>query len=39
MGMDGSRQAWINDPDSNAIELMEYTHDSLQLQPVNPALT
>lgn len=30
-GMDHSRQAWIADPDGNAIELMEYTHSSLQL--------
>jgi catechol 2,3-dioxygenase-like lactoylglutathione lyase family enzyme len=37
MGMDNSRQAWINDPDSNAIELMEYGPSSLQLtgQAVN----
>ena len=32
-GMDRSRQAWIADPDNNAIELMEYTHHSLQIQP------
>ncbi len=32
MGMDNSRQAWIHDPDGNSIELMEYTHRSLQLQ-------
>jgi lactoylglutathione lyase len=32
LGMDQSRQAWIADPDDNAIELMEYTHQSLQLQ-------
>lgn len=32
MGLDFSRQAWINDPDGNAIELMEYTADSLQLK-------
>ena len=32
MGMDHSLQAWINDPDGNAIELMEYTHASLQLR-------
>lgn len=31
MGMDHSRQAWITDPDGNAIELMEYGHASLQL--------
>jgi len=33
-GMDHSRQAWIADPDGNAIELMEYTHQSLQLRRV-----
>ena len=32
LGMDHSRQAWIADPDGNAIELMEYTYQSLQLQ-------
>ena len=31
MGMDNSRQAWIADPDGNAIELMEYGAESLQL--------
>jgi len=31
MGMDNSRQAWITDPDGNAIELMEYGAFSLQL--------
>lgn len=31
MGMDHSRQAWIQDPDGNAIELMEYGPSSLQL--------
>ena len=31
MGMDNSRQAWITDPDGNAIELMEYGASSLQL--------
>jgi lactoylglutathione lyase len=30
-GMDHSRQAWITDPDGNAIELMEYGPSSLQL--------
>lgn len=30
-GMDNSRQAWVTDPDGNAIELMEYCHSSLQL--------
>ena len=32
MGMDNSRQAWIADPDGNAIELMEYGAASLQLR-------
>jgi catechol 2,3-dioxygenase-like lactoylglutathione lyase family enzyme len=31
LGMDNSRQAWIEDPDGNAIELMEYGFSSLQL--------
>ena len=31
LGMDNSRQAWISDPDGNAIELMEYGASSLQL--------
>ena len=31
LGMDNSRQAWIADPDGNAIELMEYGPSSLQL--------
>lgn len=30
-GMDNSRQAWITDPDGNAIELMEYSYSSMQL--------
>jgi hypothetical protein len=29
--MDNSRQAWVTDPDGNAIELMEYGASSLQL--------
>lgn len=32
-GLDGSRQAWLADPDGNRIELMEYTHASAQLAP------
>ena len=32
MGMDNSRQAWIADPDGNAIELMQYEASSLQLR-------
>ena len=31
VGMDHSKQAWLKDPDGNAIELMEYTPASLQL--------
>lgn len=31
LGMDNSRQAWVTDPDGNAIELMEYGSRSLQL--------
>lgn len=31
LGMDNSRQAWVSDPDGNAIELMEYGPESLQL--------
>lgn len=30
-GMDNSIQCWINDPDGNRIELMEYTEKSMQL--------
>ncbi|HUJ42935.1 MAG TPA: VOC family protein [Opitutaceae bacterium] len=30
VGMDGSKQCWIRDPDGNSIELMEYTGASLQ---------
>jgi lactoylglutathione lyase len=29
-GMDGSLQMWIEDPDGNAIEVMQYTPESLQ---------
>lgn len=36
LGMDHSLQAWIADPDGNAIELMEYTHASLQLRQPAP---
>ena len=31
-GLDRSIQAWVDDPDGNAIELMEYTINSLQLR-------
>ena len=30
VGMDGSKQCWVQDPDGNSIELMEYTPASLQ---------
>ena len=33
-GLDGNRQAWIEDPDGNRIELMEMTHDCLQYQAI-----
>jgi catechol 2,3-dioxygenase-like lactoylglutathione lyase family enzyme len=36
-GMDHSMQAWLKDPDGNAIELMEYTSRSWQLQRPVPA--
>jgi catechol 2,3-dioxygenase-like lactoylglutathione lyase family enzyme len=32
VGMDGSKQCWIKDPDGNDIELMEYTSLSRQVQ-------
>jgi lactoylglutathione lyase len=32
--IDGNRQAWLEDPDGNRIELMEMAKDSLQLQAV-----
>jgi len=35
-GADSSLQAWLADPDGNPIELMEYTHRSLQLQSHAP---
>ena len=35
VGMDGSKQAWMKDPDGNSIELMEYTPVSLQLKAGN----
>jgi catechol 2,3-dioxygenase-like lactoylglutathione lyase family enzyme len=31
-GMDHSLQSWTSDPDGNAIEFMEYTAQSLQIQ-------
>jgi len=32
--IDGNRQAWLEDPDGNRIELMEMAQDSLQLQAI-----
>jgi lactoylglutathione lyase len=32
LGLDRNRQCWIDDPDGNPIELMEYGEGSLQLQ-------
>jgi lactoylglutathione lyase len=34
LGPDGNRQAWIEDPDGNRIELMEMTADSLQAKAI-----
>lgn len=34
IGIDHSIQVWLSNPDGNAIELMEYTHASLQLRQV-----
>jgi lactoylglutathione lyase len=33
-GADGNRQAWIEDPDGNRIELMEMAPDGLQARAV-----
>jgi lactoylglutathione lyase len=33
-GADGNRQAWIEDPDGNRIELMEMRPESLQLKAI-----
>lgn len=32
LGKDHNYQCWMNDPDGNPIEIMQYTKDSLQLQ-------
>lgn len=34
MGLDGNRQAWIEDPDGNRIELMEMNENCLQLEAI-----
>ena len=33
-GLDGNRQAWIEDPDGDRVELMEMHPDCLQLQAI-----
>ncbi len=33
-GLDGNRQAWLEDPDGNRIELMEMAEDCLQHQAI-----
>ncbi len=33
-GLDGNRQAWLEDPDGNRIELMEMNPDCLQYQAI-----
>lgn len=33
-GLDGNRQAWLEDPDGNRIELMEMAPDCLQYQAI-----
>ena len=33
-GADGNRQAWIEDPDGNRVELMEMAPDGLQVQAI-----
>jgi len=33
-GLDGNRQAWLEDPDGNRIELMEMHPDCLQYQAI-----
>lgn len=33
-GADGNRQAWLEDPDGNRIELMEMAPDSLQFEAI-----
>lgn len=34
MGLDGNRQAWIEDPDGNRVELMEMNANCLQLEAI-----
>ena len=34
LGPDGNRQAWIEDPDGNRIELMEMAADGLQAKAI-----
>jgi len=35
-GMSKALAAWTSDPDGNTIELLEYTSESLHIQPSNP---
>ena len=37
IGLDGNRQAWVKDPDGNAIELMELSEDSPQYRAARSA--
>ena len=37
VGVDGNRQAWVKDPDGNAIELMQLSEDSPQRKAARPA--
>ena len=37
VGVDGNRQAWVKDPDGNAIELMQLSEDSPQRKAASPA--
>ena len=34
MGLDGNRQCWIEDPDSNRIEFMQMSPDSMQAEAI-----
>lgn len=36
-GKDGNWQAWVNDPDGNAVELMQMNQDSPQMKAVGRA--
>jgi len=34
LGVEGSYQFWLVDPDGNRLELMEYTKEAKQLKPL-----